>query len=156
MQLTALHLAGWNGHAYATEFLLSEGAEITLSRNGFSFLDLALKSKQKDVCESAMNHDRWREILSVNSAAYPTPIFGLIEEIPDVCLMVLNRCISNNDLSPTSADFAVSTVLSLKLLLRKSFLQLSVIPATLFYNRIFAFLLLKIYLLFFYLDRSFI
>lgn len=103
-----MHYAAADGHYRATKFLLSEGAEITLTVDNMTFLDLALKNRHKSVCEVAVKSDRWMEILSVYSAAYPSPIFGLIEEFPDLCQYVMGRCISNNGESERSADYEVN------------------------------------------------
>lgn len=81
-----------------------------MNSEGFTFFDLATKNRKKEVCIVAMKHARWREILSTLSPIYPSPIFGLIEELPDVCLFVLEKFVSSNNKSILSKDLAVSFV----------------------------------------------
>ena len=82
------------------DFLLTEGAEIKVNAAGHTFLDLALKNRNKEVCAAAVKHERWKEVMSTVSPIYPSPIFGLIEELPEVCFQLLERCVTDNNKPP--------------------------------------------------------
>ena len=73
-----------SGHGAVVTLLLSDGANISMNREGSTFLDLALQKHHKHVCLAAIEHERWREVLAAPSLHYPTEFFGIIEEMPEI------------------------------------------------------------------------
>ena len=83
--MTPLCAAAKEGHSQVVSLLLTEGAMISMSKSGGTFFDLALQQHHKHVVLAAIQHDRWIEILCAPTKAYPSEIFGLIEEMPELC-----------------------------------------------------------------------
>ena len=73
-----------SGHGPVVALLLSDGANISMNREGSTFLDLALQKHHKHVCLAAIEHERWREVLAAPSLHYPTEFFAIVEEMPEI------------------------------------------------------------------------
>ncbi len=83
--MTPLCVAALAGHSQIVTLLLTEGAMISMNKSGTTFFDLALQKHHKHVCLAAIQHDRWIEILCAPTKTFASEIFGLIEEMPEMC-----------------------------------------------------------------------
>lgn len=59
---------------------------------GRSAFDVAIENAQVEVAASMIQHDRWKELLERPSALYKCPLLGLIQTLPEVHKLVLDRC----------------------------------------------------------------
>ncbi|XP_071965136.1 transient receptor potential cation channel subfamily A member 1-like isoform X2 [Antedon mediterranea] len=98
---TALHLAAQYGHSGAVKFLLDSDAKIIANIENLNIVDMAIQNKNKYVALAIIQNDRWKEALG-SCCRYT---LGLIEHLPDVCLVLLDRCVTKSDLEPESEHF---------------------------------------------------
>lgn len=97
-QQTPLHLAARNGHADVVKFLLKNGAKIAQrTSSGDNCLDLAIGSNRYGVAEVLVNHRDWQLILrnakyDDQTQRWDTPLRKLIRRMPEIALIVLNKC----------------------------------------------------------------
>ncbi|GFR64313.1 transient receptor potential cation channel subfamily A member 1-like [Elysia marginata] len=105
---TALHLAATNKHGATVGLLLRAGAEITYNACGKCFYDDALAAGCRDVLEVCVMHERWDEILSVFSQYHGQLILGLIQYLPNVCLMALDRCVRPSSNEKHTVEYSVT------------------------------------------------
>nr|XP_034311437.1 transient receptor potential cation channel subfamily A member 1 isoform X1 [Crassostrea gigas] len=92
---TALHLASRAGQPKVVDLLLSLGAKISLNIEDKSFMDIAIENRKAAVALTSVKHERWSEILHTCSKTFGCPMHGLIQHLPDVCMTVLDRCVTN-------------------------------------------------------------
>ncbi|CAE1328150.1 TRPA1 [Acanthosepion pharaonis] len=104
---TALHLAAINGHSAAVTFLLTCGAKILKDNKNMMFYDHALDMKNSEVSLAAIQHNRWEEIINHPSELYGWLSLGLIKQLPDVCIALLDRCMTESDEDPKGKDYYV-------------------------------------------------
>ncbi|GAU95596.1 hypothetical protein RvY_07192-2 [Ramazzottius varieornatus] len=105
---TALHLAAANNASKVIEFLLTAGATLLLNNSKQSAIDVAIQNRHQEAATSMVLHDRWEEILTQLSPTYGWPVLGLIEHLPDVMLIALDRCIVRKaDSHPLSREFYI-------------------------------------------------
>ncbi|XP_048762327.2 transient receptor potential cation channel subfamily A member 1-like isoform X2 [Ostrea edulis] len=105
LQDTALHIASRAGQAKVIELLLSLGAKITNNVEEKSFIDIAIENRQTSVAQTAVKHARWSEVLHTCSETYGCPMHGLIQHLPDVCMTILDRCVTNGGGDPHQKEY---------------------------------------------------
>ena len=103
---TALHLAAQNGHALVIDYLLTAGAEMLTNNDGNTFFDLAILKYQSDACAAIINHQRCYEAMQLHSS-FGTPLIGLIQHLPKISLLFLDKCISYSTENRKSPGFYV-------------------------------------------------
>lgn len=95
---TPLHLAARNGHSDIVKYLLKNGAKIDKrTSTNDNCLDLAISTNQYAVAEILVNHRDWESILrnaqyDESKKRWDTPLRKLIRKMPDIALIVLNKC----------------------------------------------------------------
>lgn len=102
---TCLHLAVMEDQPAAVIYLLNLGARILPNEENVYPLELGISKQIKDSCVAIINHSRWRESLSMKSALYGCPMVGMIEMLPELCQMVLDRCRTASEHEPKSPMF---------------------------------------------------
>ena len=98
---TPLHLAAKNSHAPIVKFLLDSGMRLTHNKEQASFLDIALFNRDYEVASVAVKHERWQECLDFISPIHPTPMIHLVQNIPKVAQIVMDKSITTSQLHPT-------------------------------------------------------
>eukprot|EP00106_Octopus_bimaculoides_P001162 XP_014768604.1 PREDICTED: transient receptor potential cation channel subfamily A member 1-like [Octopus bimaculoides] len=104
---TALHLSAKNGHTSAVCLLLSCKAKILNDKKKMTFYDHILEMKSSEVAQAVIEHQRWEEIMSLPSEIYGQTIVGLIKELPDVCLSLMDRCTTPSKEDPKCKKFSI-------------------------------------------------
>ncbi|XP_041358307.1 transient receptor potential cation channel subfamily A member 1-like isoform X2 [Gigantopelta aegis] len=104
---TALHAAATNGQANAVTLLLTLGATITKNNDNRSFFDYILEKQQTEVALAVIDHERWEDVMNTCSGPYGCPMLGLIKQLPEVCMAVLDRCQSQSVHDTQSKDYYV-------------------------------------------------
>eukprot|EP00116_Pleurobrachia_bachei_P004026 sb/3464288/ len=90
---TPLHLAARNGHVDSVLYLMDNGANVRLTDDdGNNALELAIINSNKDVAETIIGHKKWYASLENRHKDSDTPVKKLIRMMPDVAMMVFNRC----------------------------------------------------------------
>jgi len=104
---SALHIASKCGHPAVVKMLLDSGESIVHNEDHESFLDIAIKSVNKELALVAVQHDRWEECLQLVSPNLPSPMLSLVERLPDVAKVVLDRCFTTSSLHAEHSDYWV-------------------------------------------------
>ncbi|XP_041358334.1 transient receptor potential cation channel subfamily A member 1-like isoform X2 [Gigantopelta aegis] len=104
---TALHAAAKNGKAHAVTLLLTLGARITKNNDNRSFFDYILENQQTEVALAVVDHERWEDVMNTCSGPYGCPMLGLIKQLPEVCMAVLDRCQQQSLHDTKSKDYFV-------------------------------------------------
>nr|QHX41565.1 transient receptor potential cation channel subfamily A member 1-like [Octopus vulgaris] len=104
---TALHLSAKNGHTTAVCLLLSCKAKILKDRKKMTFYDHILEMKSFEVAQAVIEHQRWEEIMAQPSEIYGQTIVGLVRELPDVCLSLMDRCTTPSKEDPKCKKFSI-------------------------------------------------
>nr|CAH8847119.1 unnamed protein product [Trichobilharzia regenti] len=109
---TALHLAAIRNNSHIVEYLLSIGAEIKPDHSGLYFSNYAIRKHNEAVVKEIVLHKRWPDIMELLSNSVYCPFKEMIEYLPDICLMVLDRYITeqgkvNNCDHVTVFDFSL-------------------------------------------------
>ena len=89
---TPLHAAAQSKTPSLITLLLDRKAKIAINSDMLSFFDIIINSADYDCAMAVVNHDRWQECLDFGSPSYPSPIIGLIEQMPKVAKAVFDRC----------------------------------------------------------------
>ena len=102
---SALHVAAKADHAAVVKMLLDFGLAIVHNADHESFLDIAIKNGNKDITLVAVQHSRWEECLKLVSPKHPSPMLFLVERIPDVAKVVLDRCLTTSSFHLEHSDY---------------------------------------------------
>ena len=96
---SCLHLAVSSGNPLTLKLVLDLGAVINHNFDQESFFDFIIKNGDA-VCGSVIvNHDRWQESLDTSTPNYPHIMIGLIQSMPDLAKLVLDRCLVKSTFS---------------------------------------------------------
>ena len=93
---SALHVAAKAGHAAVVKMLLDFRIAIVHNADRESFLDIAIKNGNKDIALVAIQHSCWEECLKLISPKHSSPMLFLVERMPDVAKVVLDRCLTTS------------------------------------------------------------
>ena len=102
---SALHVAAKAGHAAVVKMLLDFGLAIVHNADYESFLDIAIKNGNKDIALVAVHHSRWEECLKLISPEHPSPMLFLVERLPDVAKVALDRCLTTSTFHLEHTDY---------------------------------------------------
>lgn len=106
---TPLHIACWLNRLEILRFFLDQGADVTaLNNENKTCLDVAIEWDSVEVVKTLVKHERWKEVVCLSSTDQETPMEKLITKLPEVAEIVLDQCISYNDLPTTHPDFTVT------------------------------------------------
>ena len=101
----ALHLAVKSGSAATISNVLDLGVAITHNHEGVSFFDLTLEIPDSKLALAAISNNRWQEVLDCASPHRPHPMMGLIQRLPEVAKIVLDRCRMQSKLDKQDPSF---------------------------------------------------
>ena len=96
---SALHIAVNSGSSSTVQLLLDLGIPITHNQEGITFMDMIINDGNDQCAKVVVQHNRWQECLD-----YPTmnhskhPFVRLVETMPEVAQLVLNRSHSKSSL----------------------------------------------------------
>uniref|UniRef100_A0A914W205 Transient receptor potential cation channel subfamily A member 1 n=3 Tax=Plectus sambesii TaxID=2011161 RepID=A0A914W205_9BILA len=102
---SALHTASLANKPFACEMLLSYGCDYNDNGEDRSPLDIAIENGYADVAASMIHHERWKEILDRCSHLYICPLIGLIQMLPEVHKLVLDRCLEVANTDPGALEY---------------------------------------------------
>jgi transient receptor potential cation channel subfamily A protein 1 len=90
------------------EYLLAEGTDIIHNKAGESFFDIAITDKNTAVALAALRNDRWREAMDLVSRHQGYPMLRLIEMMPDLAKVVLDKSVTTSQRHPNDQDFWIN------------------------------------------------
>ncbi|XP_071491103.1 uncharacterized protein [Diadema antillarum] len=91
---TALHLCCDAGHIAAANLLIRAGADQSCSNDqGFTPLELAIKREQGEIAAAIIKSKDWQVAMQSRDEQMTSPMKALIEKLPDVALLVMDRCV---------------------------------------------------------------
>ncbi|XP_030850893.1 transient receptor potential cation channel subfamily A member 1 homolog isoform X2 [Strongylocentrotus purpuratus] len=107
-EMTPLHHACMNGQIEMVEMLLfdqdddlitNKANAVVCDEDGRTCLDHAIDNGYEDVAKLILRHSKWRELMCISSLDEETnyrttPMRKLIQSMPDVAQIVLDRCIT--------------------------------------------------------------
>ncbi|GAU99693.1 hypothetical protein RvY_10654 [Ramazzottius varieornatus] len=103
---TALHHAAFKDSARAVAFLLANGAINKMENTGKTALELAIGQKNESAALAFVNSARWKDFVSMSSVEYGTIALGLIQQLPDVMKVCLDRCVKKRRDEKTGEPYA--------------------------------------------------
>ncbi|XP_063779984.1 transient receptor potential cation channel subfamily A member 1 isoform X2 [Pseudophryne corroboree] len=106
---TGLHIAAREGHSKAVGLLLESGAAITLNANEASFIHEAIRAGRKEVVFTAIQSERWEEVLVTfsHSSGYKCPILEMVYHLPESLKSLLDRCMTESPGDKKNANFFI-------------------------------------------------
>jgi len=109
-QQTPLHIACMHNRLDVLRFLLDKGADVaTRNKDHMTCLDVAIEWDSVEVAKTLVKHERWKEVICASSAKDKIPpMEKLIDKLPEVAEIVLDQCVSFNQLPTTHPDYAVT------------------------------------------------
>nr|XP_006812881.1 PREDICTED: transient receptor potential cation channel subfamily A member 1-like [Saccoglossus kowalevskii] len=107
---TSLHLSAANGNSGCTKILLEKGAaNPTLLNDKFeNCLDIATSNLQEDAAAVIVNHKRWQDVVSQIGPDGHTSLNRLIERLPDVAMLVLDKCVRYSHSDRTNPNLRIT------------------------------------------------
>ena len=103
---SALHAAAQSKIPSMVTLILDEGCKLTMNSDSKSFFDLIIDTADFKCAMAVVNHDRWQECLDFYSPPQPCPMIGLIQQMPKVAKVVLDRCHSKaENLNKSHPDY---------------------------------------------------
>ncbi|XP_030840970.1 ankyrin-3-like [Strongylocentrotus purpuratus] len=104
---SALHLCIDAGHIGPANLLIRAGADQSASNNeGFTPLELAIDGDHGEIAAAIIKSKDWRIAMQSKDDFMISPMKALIEKLPDVALLVMDRCVHKTytDQHTTSYD----------------------------------------------------
>eukprot|EP00057_Strongylocentrotus_purpuratus_P023314 XP_011677788.1 PREDICTED: transient receptor potential cation channel subfamily A member 1 [Strongylocentrotus purpuratus] len=104
---SALHLCIDAGHIGPANLLIRAGADQSASNNeGFTPLELAIDGDHGEIAAAIIKSKDWRIAMQSKDELMISPMKALIEKLPDVALLVMDRCVHKTytDQHTTSYD----------------------------------------------------
>ncbi|XP_064605921.1 transient receptor potential cation channel subfamily A member 1-like [Liolophura sinensis] len=89
---TALHLAAQQGHVSAITLLLSLGTKMSRNAANMTFFDFILDNRHNEAAIAVVTHPRWSEVMCLWSNKYVCTMIGLIQQLPEITIVVLDQC----------------------------------------------------------------
>ncbi|XP_071507636.1 uncharacterized protein [Diadema antillarum] len=104
---TALHLCCDAGHIAAANLLIRAGADQSCSNDqGFTPLELAIEREQGEIAAAIIKCKDWRVAMQSRDEQMISPMKALIEKLPDVALLVMDRCVHQTSINdPKNPSF---------------------------------------------------
>ncbi|XP_054762967.2 transient receptor potential cation channel subfamily A member 1-like [Lytechinus pictus] len=91
---SALHLSVDGGHIGPANLLIRAGADQSASNNeGFTPLELAIDADHGEIAAAIIKSRDWRIAMQSKDELMISPMKALIEKLPDVALLVMDRCV---------------------------------------------------------------
>ena len=97
---SALHLGAKSGCPRVITLLLDIGVPVTLNDSGETFFDIIISKHLSKCAMAVIDHERWQECLDVVAPGKDHPMVSLIQWMPDVARMVLDRSHTKADVPP--------------------------------------------------------
>ncbi|XP_054762960.2 transient receptor potential cation channel subfamily A member 1-like [Lytechinus pictus] len=104
----ALHVCCDAGHIAAANLLIRAGADQSASNNeGFTPLELAIEREQGEIAAAIIKSKDWRIAMQSKDELMISPMKSLIEKLPDVALLVMDRCVHKTYKNPHCPSYHV-------------------------------------------------
>ncbi|CAI9719233.1 transient receptor potential cation channel subfamily A member 1-like isoform X3 [Octopus vulgaris] len=104
---TPLHVTAAEGHAAMVNVLLTLRAKLDSNNEEKTFFDYIIYNKHHDAAMTVVLHERWEECMELYSVLYGWPMIGLVRQLPEVCMAVLDRCQTSSSHQPKSYHFYI-------------------------------------------------
>lgn len=88
---TALHHGAESGSPWVITLLLNIGVPVILNHNQESFFEIIMDKHFTKCAMAVIKHERWQECLDVVGFDHHHPMISLIQSMPEVAKMVLDR-----------------------------------------------------------------
>ncbi|XP_071507634.1 uncharacterized protein [Diadema antillarum] len=105
---TALHLCCDAGHIAGANILIRAGADQSCSNDqGFTPLELAIEREQGEIAAAIIKSKDWRVAMQSKDEQMISPMKALIEKLPDVALLVMDRCVHRTSKDPVTMSYSM-------------------------------------------------
>ena len=101
----ALHLGAKSGSPQVITLLLDIGVPVILNDSGETFFDIIISNHLSKCAMAVVDHERWQECLDVVAPDKDHPVVSLIQLMPDVAKMVLDRSQTKADVPPEAKGY---------------------------------------------------
>ena len=102
---TPLHVGALSGNPQIITFLLDIGAKLELNFASESFFDNIVEKNDEKCAMAVVNHERWQECLDFTSPCRPHPMISLINRMPKVAKVVLDRSHTKAEYDRENAEY---------------------------------------------------
>eukprot|EP00057_Strongylocentrotus_purpuratus_P003131 XP_003725987.1 PREDICTED: transient receptor potential cation channel subfamily A member 1 isoform X1 [Strongylocentrotus purpuratus] len=101
----ALHVCCDAGHIAAANLLIRAGADQSASNTaGFTPLELAIEKEQGEIAAAIIKSKDWRIAMQSRDELMISPMKALIEKLPDVAMLVMDRCVHKSNKNTQSSS----------------------------------------------------
>ncbi|XP_048586371.1 transient receptor potential cation channel subfamily A member 1 isoform X2 [Nematostella vectensis] len=106
---TPLISAAYFGRLEVFRTLLDSGADIAAeTSSGWNALDVALDNNNLDITNEIIRHESWKTLLLNTKADGVSPLKKLIERVPCLAKVVLDKCIEHSTWVDTDKEYSVT------------------------------------------------